>query len=149
MWRGRRGFYSRGPPPAPPNCSLRAAVRARPSPPPSGRRGLTPRTRPPSRAGAGSVPRPEWWETSPRPAPPARVHHRAGAAEEGERRRHDLVAGTEIEGAQREDQRVGSRGAGHRVRGGAVAGDLLLQPRDLGAADEADAVEDAVNRLIH
>ena len=78
----------------------------------------------------------------------ADVHHGAGAREERVGGRHDFVAWAHAERAQREDQGVGARGAADREAALDVAGDLLLEPRDLGASDEAGALEHAVDGRV-
>ena len=70
----------------------------------------------------------------------------AGGREERERRRDDLVAGTDAERHQRDEQRVGARRQADGVRDAEVGRHLALERLDLGAADEPLAVGDPRHR---
>ena len=64
--------------------------------------------------------------------------HRCG---EGERAGDHLVARLDVERHQRDEERVGAAGAGHRVLHADVSGEALLEPRDLGAEDVLAVLE--------
>ena len=66
----------------------------------------------------------------------------AGGGEEGERGRDHLVAGLQVQGAERQEQRVGAAGATDGMPGAREPGDLGLELRDFGAHDEPLALHD-------
>ena len=75
----------------------------------------------------------------------ARVVDGTGGGEEGEGRRDHLVARLEIEGAERQQQRVGARGAGDGVGGERQCRDFALEFGDFGAQDELLPVDHAAD----
>src|SRR3972149_236643 len=76
--------------------------------------------------------------------PAARGEHRGGGGDEGEGGGDDLVAGPDIQRAEREMQGVGARGDADPVAHAAERGDLGLQGLPLGAEDEAARRQDAL-----
>ena len=56
--------------------------------------------------------------------------------------RDDLVAGLQIQGAERQEKRIGAAGAANRVPGVREPGDFGLELRDLGPHDEPLALDD-------
>jgi hypothetical protein len=76
----------------------------------------------------------------------AKTHDRPRCREERERRGDHLVAGTDAERHERDDQRVGSRRHADGVSDADRGRDLVLQRLDLRTTDEALAVTDAGDR---
>jgi len=73
----------------------------------------------------------------------AEPDNRAGRGEERVRARYDLVAGPDAEGHQRRQQRVSTRRHRDGVFDAKLAGQVLFEGFDFGAADEALTVDDA------
>ena len=71
----------------------------------------------------------------------AELHDRLGGGEEGERRDHHLVAGTDAERAQADHERVRPVGHPDAVLRADVGGELGLERLDLRAEDVAAALE--------
>ena len=78
----------------------------------------------------------------------AAARDRLGGREERERRADDLVAGADLERVEREHERVRAVGDADRLLDAEVLGGLALERLDLGAEDEAAAVEGAGERLL-
>src|SRR5262245_23385073 len=71
---------------------------------------------------------------------------RGGRREEAEGRGHDLVSRTHVEGHERQEERVGSRGDADRMAHAEVLGDRRLEASDRLAQDVAAAPQDLQHR---
>ena len=71
----------------------------------------------------------------------AHQRDRFGRRREGERGHNHLVTRPDVDGAQRQHQRVRPVGAADHLRAPQGGGNLLLQRLDLGAEDEATTLE--------
>jgi hypothetical protein len=75
--------------------------------------------------------------------------HRAGRREKRERRRHDFITSPDIQGPEREEQRIGAAGASDRIRGVTELRDRFLELLDGRAENEQLVIDDAHHGTDH